>query len=96
MNNGSWDEKEDWTDKCPSVVSNLFGVFISKLDIRFKLMAADPNRRIAITHKQKMLRTNKTIVTTALKKLFESKQLEPKVENCETVDSIKGDQQGCI
>lgn len=36
----------------------------------FNLMAVVPDRRIAITHKLRMLNTNKTIVTTALEKLL--------------------------
>lgn len=37
---------------------------------RFNLMAVVPDRRIAITHKLKMLKTNKAIVTAALEKLL--------------------------
>lgn len=36
-------------------------------------MAVVPDRRIAITHKLKMLRTNKAIVTAALEKILSSK-----------------------
>lgn len=38
--------------------------------ISFNLMAVVPDRRIAITHKLKMLKTNKVIVTAALEKLL--------------------------
>lgn len=37
---------------------------------RFNLMAVVPDRRIALTHKLKMLKTNKAIVTAALEKLL--------------------------
>lgn len=36
-------------------------------------MAVVPDRRIGITHKLKMLRTNKAIVTAALEKILSSK-----------------------
>lgn len=36
-------------------------------------MAVVPDRRIGITHKLKMLRTNKAIVTAALEKILSTK-----------------------
>lgn len=39
-------------------------------------MAVVPDRRIAITHKLKMLRTNKAIVTAALEKILSTKASE--------------------
>lgn len=39
-------------------------------------MAVVPDRRIAITHKLKMLRTNKAIVTAALEKILSTKAHE--------------------
>lgn len=44
---------------------------------RFNLMAVVPDRRIAITHKLKMLKTNKAIVTAALEKLLSTKHSPP-------------------
>lgn len=49
---------------------------------RFNLMAVVPDRRIAITHKLKMLKTNKTIVTAALKKLMNSNKRHLIETNC--------------
>lgn len=49
------------------------GISSGEQDIRFNLMAVVPDRRIAITHKLKMLRTNKAIVTAALEKLITAK-----------------------
>lgn len=51
-------------------------------DIRFNLMAVVPDRRLAITHKLKMLKTNKQIVLDALQQLMKIKQpdKQPKEE----------------
>lgn len=51
---------------------------------RFNLMAVVPDRRIAITHKLKMLKTNQAIVTAALEKLLANipaTSLQPKAED---------------
>lgn len=73
------------------------GISSGEQDIRFNLMAVVPDRRIALTHKLNMLRTNKNIVTAALEKLttaqmpqpscsvFVKKELEGNAKN----DSIK-------
>lgn len=73
MNHGPWKEGEDWTDKFRSTMEERLGISTGEQDIRFNLMAVVPDRRIAITHKLKMLRTNKAIVTAALEKLITSK-----------------------
>lgn len=73
MNHGQWKEGEEWTDKFRCTMEERLGISTGEQDIRFNLMAVVPDRRIAITHKLKMLRTNKTIVTAALEKLINAK-----------------------
>lgn len=73
MNHGTWKEGEDWTDKFRCTMEERLGISTGEQDIRFNLMAVVPDRRIAITHKLKMLRTNKAIVTAALEKLITAK-----------------------
>lgn len=70
MNHGPWMEAEDWTNKFRGVMADRLGITSGESDIRFNLMAVVPDRRIAITHKLKMLKTNKAIVTAALEKLL--------------------------
>lgn len=69
MDHGSWDTNEDWTDKFRRVITNRINISNGEQDIRFNLMAVVPDRRIAIQHKLKLLKTNKAIVTTALHQL---------------------------
>lgn len=73
MNHGPWKDSVDWTDKFRSTMEERMGISSGDQDIRFNLMAVVPDRRIAITHKLNMLRTNKTIVTAALEKLITAK-----------------------
>ncbi|XP_037031936.1 ubiquitin carboxyl-terminal hydrolase calypso isoform X2 [Bradysia coprophila] len=73
MNHGPWKENEDWTSKFRCTMAERLGISSGEQDIRFNLMAVVPDRRIAITHKLKMLRTNKAIVTAALEKILSSK-----------------------
>ncbi|XP_052872383.1 ubiquitin carboxyl-terminal hydrolase calypso isoform X2 [Anopheles cruzii] len=74
MDHGPWGEREAWTDKFRRVMSDRLGITTGEQDIRFNLMAVVPDRRIAITHKLKMLRTNQTIVSAALEKLLKSEK----------------------
>ncbi|XP_052872382.1 ubiquitin carboxyl-terminal hydrolase calypso isoform X1 [Anopheles cruzii] len=76
MDHGPWGEREAWTDKFRRVMSDRLGITTGEQDIRFNLMAVVPDRRIAITHKLKMLRTNQTIVSAALEKLLKSEKRE--------------------
>lgn len=70
MDHGPWEENEEWTDKFRRVMADRLGISTGEQDIRFNLMAVVPDRRIAITHKLSMLKTNQTIVTTALEKML--------------------------
>nr|CAI5818458.1 unnamed protein product [Callosobruchus analis] len=64
----------DWTDKFRSVITNRLGMTADEYnEIRFNLMAVVPDRRLAIQHKLKMLRTNKQIVLDALQHLVKIK-----------------------
>lgn len=82
MDHGEWGEHEDWTDKLRRIMADRLGITSGEQDIRFNLMAVVPDRRIAITHKLKMLKTNKTIVTAALKKLMNSNKRHLIETNC--------------
>lgn len=82
MDHGEWGEHEDWTDKLRRIMADRLGITSGEQDIRFNLMAVVPDRRIAITHKLKMLKTNKTIVTAALKKLMNSNNRHLTETNC--------------
>ncbi|KAJ6649381.1 Ubiquitin carboxyl-terminal hydrolase calypso [Pseudolycoriella hygida] len=73
MNHGPWKENEDWTSKFRCTMAERLGISSGEQDIRFNLMAVVPDRRIGITHKLKMLRTNKAIVTAALEKILSTK-----------------------
>lgn len=72
MDHGPWDENEDWTDKFRRVMAERLGISTGEQDIRFNLMAVVPDRRIAVTHKLKMLRTNQAIVSGTLQKLLKT------------------------
>lgn len=68
QDHGPWEEGEQWTDKFRRVMENRLGTG----DIRFSLMAVVPDRRIAIQHKLKMLKTNQAIVHAALEKIVKT------------------------
>ncbi|GAB0090441.1 Ubiquitin carboxyl-terminal hydrolase [Sergentomyia squamirostris] len=76
MDHGPWEEHEDWTDKFRRIMADRLGISTGEQDIRFNLMAVVPDRRIAITHKLKMLKTNQAIVTAALEKLIKAAKPE--------------------
>lgn len=65
----------EWTDKFRSVITDRLGITADEYnEIRFNLMAVVPDRRLAIQHKLKMLRTNKQIVLDALQHLVKIKE----------------------
>lgn len=80
MDHGPY-ENEDWTDKFRRVMAERLGISTGEQDIRFNLMAVVPDRRISITHKLKMLKTNQAIVTAALEKLFKSNESHSKTDS---------------
>lgn len=88
MDHGGWDINEDWTDKFRRVMAERLGITTGEQDIRFNLMAVVPDRRIAITHKLKMLRTNQAIVSGTLQKLLKSN--EGNLDNSSTKPSENG------
>uniref|UniRef100_A0A1B6LTB0 Ubiquitin carboxyl-terminal hydrolase n=1 Tax=Graphocephala atropunctata TaxID=36148 RepID=A0A1B6LTB0_9HEMI len=67
MDHGPWGDNEDWTDKFHCVIADRLGIAAG--DIRFNLMAVVPDKRLAITHKLNMLKTNRQIVLEALQQL---------------------------
>ncbi|KAB0793805.1 hypothetical protein PPYR_11921 [Photinus pyralis] len=81
IDHGPWNDVGDWTEKFRSVMSERLGISAGEQyhDIRFNLMAVVPDRRLAITHKLKMLKTNKQIVLDALQQLMKIKH----VDKCE-------------
>ncbi|XP_049769281.1 ubiquitin carboxyl-terminal hydrolase calypso isoform X2 [Schistocerca cancellata] len=78
MDHGPWGEKEDWTEKFRRVITDRLGITAGEPyhDIRFNLMAVVPDRRIALTRKIKMLKTNRQIVLEALQQLVKLTQSE--------------------
>ncbi|XP_037955424.1 ubiquitin carboxyl-terminal hydrolase calypso [Teleopsis dalmanni] len=87
MDHGPWEECEDWTDKFRRVMAERLGIATGEQDIRFNLMAVVPDRRIAITHKLKMLRTNQAIVSGTLQKLLKANESgETSSESCTGTD----------
>lgn len=71
MDHGPWGENEDWTEKFHRVITDRLGIATGEKynDIRFNLMAVVPDKRLAITHKLNMLKTNRQIVLEALQQL---------------------------
>lgn len=76
QDHGPWEENEQWTDKFRRLMADRLGTG----DIRFNLMAVVPDRRIAIQHKLKMLKTNQAIVTAALEKIVKVNEGDNKTE----------------
>ena len=71
MDHGPWKEHEEWTEQFRRVITDRLGISTGEQlqDIRFNLMAVVPDRRIAISHKLTMLKTNRQIVLEALQQL---------------------------
>lgn len=71
IDHGPWKEYEDWTDKFKRVIKDRLGVTADEAnnDIRYNLMAVVPDKRLALTHKINMLRTNRQIVLEAHQQL---------------------------
>lgn len=106
MDHGPWSESEDWTEKFRKVITDRLGMSSGEQyhDIRFNLMAVVPDRRLALTHKLKMLNTNRHIVSEALQqitklkkrgmkdkeKLLAKEKLLVKVKEEESNDSTSG------
>ncbi|XP_043466765.1 ubiquitin carboxyl-terminal hydrolase calypso [Leptopilina heterotoma] len=71
MDHGPWKEDEEWTEQFRRVITDRLGMATGEQlqDIRFNLMAVVPDRRLAISHKLTMLKTNRQIVLEALQQL---------------------------
>ncbi|XP_011695370.1 PREDICTED: ubiquitin carboxyl-terminal hydrolase calypso [Wasmannia auropunctata] len=72
MDHGPWKEHEEWTEQFRRVITDRLGMATGEQlqDIRFNLMAVVPDRRLAISHKLTMLKTNRQIVLEALQQLM--------------------------
>lgn len=88
IDHGPWKENEDWTDKFQRVMRDRLGIATNEAnsDIHYNLMAVVPDKRLAITHKLNMLRTNKQIVLDALQQLMQqgNTSLSPNVIDTES------------
>lgn len=71
VDHGPWQEHEEWTEQFRRVITDRLGMATGEQlqDIRFNLMAVVPDRRLAISHKLTMLKTNRQIVLEALQQL---------------------------
>lgn len=84
----------DWTDKFRSVITDRLGITADEYnEIRFNLMAVVPDRRLAIQHKLKMLRTNKQIVLDALQHLLKIKEKSGANGSSESGGNVKTETQ---
>lgn len=89
MDHGPWKEHEEWTEQFRRVITDRLGMATGEQlqDIRFNLMAVVPDRRLAISHKLTMLKTNRQIVLEALQQLVKLSHQEAAIdknhENCD-------------
>lgn len=88
IDHGPWKENEDWTDKFQRVMKERLGIATNEAnsDIHYNLMAVVPDKRLAITHKLNLLRTNRQIVLEALQQLVQqsnSCSLSPNVTDAD-------------
>lgn len=76
IDHGPWTEGDQWTDKFRAVIADRLAISAGDegSEIRFNLMAVVPDRRLAIHHKLKMLKTNRQIVLDALRHLVKVKK----------------------
>ncbi|XP_015602700.1 ubiquitin carboxyl-terminal hydrolase calypso [Cephus cinctus] len=90
MDHGPWKEHEEWTEQFRRVITDRLGMATGEQlqDIRFNLMAVVPDRRLAISHKLTMLKTNRQIVLEALQQLVKLSHQESNGDKL-TTDSEK-------
>lgn len=91
MDHGPWKEHEEWTEQFRRVITDRLGMATGEQlqDIRFNLMAVVPDRRLAISHKLTMLKTNRQIVLEALQQLVKLSHQDGTEKNSN--DSDKSD-----
>ncbi|XP_031847730.1 ubiquitin carboxyl-terminal hydrolase calypso [Nomia melanderi] len=91
MDHGPWKEHEEWTEQFRRVITDRLGMATGEQlqDIRFNLMAVVPDRRLAISHKLTMLKTNRQIVLEALQQLVKLSHQDGTEKNVN--DSEKSD-----
>lgn len=88
MDHGPWKEHEEWTEQFRRVITDRLGISTGEQlqDIRFNLMAVVPDRRLAISHKLTMLKTNRQIVVEALQQLVKLSHQENSEKNHSEID----------
>lgn len=98
IDHGPWKEYEDWTDKFQRVIKDRLGVTTDEVnnDIRYNLMAVVPDKRLALTHKLTMLRTNRQIVLEAHQQLQQISSLSPTTSEHDSQISPSGTKRGLL
>ena len=98
VDHGPWKEHEEWTEQFRRVITDRLGMATGEQlqDIRFNLMAVVPDRRLAISHKLTMLKTNRQIVLEALQQLVKLSHQEGLIDKSnadyEKLDKINPNQ----
>ncbi|KAG7207770.1 hypothetical protein KM043_009379 [Ampulex compressa] len=90
MDHGPWKEHEEWTEQFRRVITDRLGMATGEQlqDIRFNLMAVVPDRRLAISHKLTMLKTNRQIVLEALQQLVKLSHQDGTEKEMEETSSV--------
>lgn len=90
MDHGPWKEDEEWTEQFRRVITDRLGMATGEQlqDIRFNLMAVVPDRRLAISHKLTMLKTNRQIVLEALQQLVKLSHPDSEKGNSEKTEKV--------
>ncbi|XP_076291513.1 ubiquitin carboxyl-terminal hydrolase calypso [Lasioglossum baleicum] len=90
MDHGPWKEHEEWTEQFRRVITDRLGMARGEQlqDIRFNLMAVVPDRRLAISHKLTMLKTNRQIVLEALQQLVKLSHQDGSEKNVNESDKL--------
>ncbi|XP_003707685.2 ubiquitin carboxyl-terminal hydrolase calypso isoform X2 [Megachile rotundata] len=90
MDHGPWKEHEEWTEQFRRVITDRLGMATGEQlqDIRFNLMAVVPDRRLAISHKLTMLKTNRQIVLEALQQLVKLSHQDGSEKNTNDTEKL--------
>lgn len=106
MDHGPWKENEEWIEKFRRVITDRLGMTNGEppQDIRFNLMAVVPDKRLAISHKLTMLKTNRQIVLEALQQLMKlsnsqnNLEINNKLVDCDKISKLEkvGDKKGKV
>jgi len=93
IDHGPWTATEDWTELFRRVILERIGSATSGgepyHDIRFSLMVVVPDKRLAISQRLRLLKTNKRIVQEALHQLKPKNKAKPTaVQDAATEESL--------